>query len=116
MATIEELALAVLDGEQLTARALAQEILSQRGLSSMASPDPHLGERVAIMAAALAELLASYEGVTAPPWTGGWGAMPSVVDLLPATGERLRELLTDEAPEMLRRRNILAPRGFLRAV
>lgn len=116
MATIEQLAIAVLDGEQLKARAFAQEILNKGDLSSMPSPDAEAGDRVAIMAAALAELLASYEGVEAPPWTGRWGAMPSVVDLLPATSERLRELLTDQAPEALRRRHILAPRGFLHAV
>ncbi len=116
MSTIEQLALAVLEGEQLTARALAQEILSEGSLSSLIEPNAALDDRIAIMAAALAELLASYEGVEAPTWTSRWGAMPSMVDLLPATGERLRNLLTEQAPEALRRRNILAPRGFLRAV
>ena len=115
MGTIERLAEAVLTGEQLAARALAQQILRAGNLTAMPAPDP-ARRQVAIMAAGLAELLASYAGVPAPPWTSQWGPMPAPVDLLPATSERLRRLLAEGAPEPLRRRNILAPDGFLRAV
>ena len=116
MATIEQLANAVLNGDQLAARALAQEIVSAGRLTCLADPDPSVGDRVAIMAAALAELLAGYANVDPPTWTRRWGPMLETVDLLPATGERLRRAMTEEAPEPLKRRNILAPKGFLLAV
>ena len=116
MVSIDQLAVAVLNGDQLTARALAQQILDEGRLSSMPDPDPRLGERVAIMSAALAELLADYASLQPPEWTGQWGRMAVEVDLLPATGAPLRRLMTEEAPEPLKRRNILAPKGFLRAV
>ena len=69
-----------------------------------------------MMAAALAELLTEYADVPAPSWTSQWGKMPEEVDLLPATGPRLRRLLAQEAPAPLKTRNILAPKGLLRSV
>lgn len=115
MATLEQLAEAVLANEPLMARALAQE-LSRASISAMPRPASSLDERVQIMAAALAELLASYQGTQPPSWVADYGALNEPLDLLPARTERLRALLAASAPEPLRRRNILAPEGFLRAV
>jgi hypothetical protein len=115
MATLEQLAEAVLANEPLMARALAQE-LCRASISAMSRPASSADERVQIMAAALAELLAGYQGTQPPSWVSDYGALSEPLDLLPARTERLRALLAASAPEPLRRRNILAPEGFLRAV
>jgi len=116
MATIDQLAVAVLNGDQLRARGLALEITRAGDISSISEPDGNIDRRILILAAGLAELLAGYADSQAPAWTARWGALAERLDLLPATSERLRRLLGEEAPESLKRRNILAPAGFLRAV
>ncbi len=112
LATIEELALAVLAGDQLRARALAAEI----DPASVPEPSPVHGEKVAILAAALTELLALYAEVQPPIWTNFWGRWPETLDFIPARTKRLHDALAETTPEPLKRRNILAPDGFLRAV
>ena len=114
-ATIDQLAEAVLARDDLSARALAQELLRAR-ITDLPRPHPSRGDTVLIMAAALAELLAGYQHVAPPSWTPAVGAMPELLDLLPARREPLRSLLIERAPEPLRRRNILAAENFLRAV
>jgi hypothetical protein len=115
MATIEQLALTVLERNEIEARSLAQEILRTR-VSTIAAPNRAPNDVVLIMAAALAELLASYQGVAPPSWTAQVGAMPQPLDLLPARHPKLREELLRHVPEPLRRRDILAPEDFLHAV
>jgi hypothetical protein len=115
MATIEQLAEAVLARDDLSARALSQELV-RVPITGVPRPHPSHGERVLIMAAALAELLAGYQNVAPPSWALAVGAMPETFDLLPARREPLRSLLIERAPEPLRRRNILAAENFLRAI
>lgn len=115
MVTIDQLAEAVLVGDDLSARAIAQELARVR-ITDLPRPNLARGERVLIMAAALAELLAGYQQVAPPSWAPPVGAMPETLDLLPARREPLRSFLLERAPEPLRRRNILVAENFLRAV
>lgn len=115
MTTLERLAQAVLVRDELGARAIAQELVRAR-VTDLPRPHPSQGEAVLIMAAALAELLAGYQEVPPPSWAAAVGAMPEVFDLLPARSEPLHSILAAGTPEPLRRRNILAPENFLRAV
>jgi len=112
---VEAIAIAVIEGDALLARSLAQDWLGSDPIASE-EPEPLSHDvRVRAVAASLVELFAERLGQKAPVWTNSVGAMDEPFYLLKAarTMTRLRRLCEEESPEPLRRRLLYAPRGFL---
>lgn len=118
MAKIEDLAMAVLEYDNLLARTLVQEYY-----------DPHLAlahiekpvtedRDILVTSAALLELLSLRRGQTPPAWTAGVGPLLHSRYLLKAAAsmQRLRRMCETEAPEPLRKRGLFAPPNFLEFV
>jgi hypothetical protein len=115
MAQIERLAQAILAGDSLQARSLAQDFLQQSPcLADIGKPnttDPRLLATVA----ALLELFASRLDQPSPAWTATIGPVAEPLYLLKSAArmKRLRQLCETEAPEPLRRRQLYAPSNYL---
>ncbi len=116
MTLIEQLARAVLDRESLKARAISQEIMRSGTISHLKRPATSSNE-ILVVAAALAELLASYAEVEPPTWTSHIDRSTDTIYLCrPAKSAELLKIIKDSTPEPLRKRNLVAPEGFLKAV
>jgi hypothetical protein len=72
-------------------------------------------ERLLVMSASLAELLASRQKQAPPAWTNEIGALQEPFFLLQSTAEmkRLRILCGTQSPEPKRKRRLYAPPNFL---
>ena len=113
--TIEQIATAVLDDDNLSTRALVQAFLRSRPvLADIAVPKTD-NPVLLVVAAALLELFSLRTHQPAPGWTQQVGAVEQPLYLLKsaATMRRLRDLCHDAAPEPLRRRRLYAPPDYL---
>jgi len=115
MVQIEQIAEAILNGESLVARALAQKFLRSTprlaNIKAPAAADPS----VLAMSAALLELFALRTHQEAPVWTRDIGAVNEPIFLLQSarTMKYLRELCKAQSPEPLRKRGFYAPPNYL---
>lgn len=112
---LTDLVRALLSGDLLTARQWVADA-HRVGLRWDKCAFPvGLSGRDLVVAAALAELLASRDGATPPAWTETVAGSAEPVFLDPGLEEMPRTLAhaKAEAPEPLRKRNIFAPPGFL---
>lgn len=115
MATIDQIALAVLGNDSLLTRALVQEFLrSQPVLAEIPRPETNDPVLLAVMASLL-ELFSLRTQQSAPGWTRQVGAVEPPLYLLKSAAHmrRLRDLCQDAAPEPLRRRGLYAPPDYL---
>jgi hypothetical protein len=115
MVQIEQIAEAVLQGNSLAARSLAQDFLrEQPDLAQLSKPNVS-DERILAAAASLLELFAERRKQAPPTWTGEVGPLPESIFLLKAaaTMKRLRYLCESESPEPLRKRGFYAPPDYL---
>jgi hypothetical protein len=110
---IEQVALAALAGDALETRARWQDFVwsnqTLAGLPPPATTDPV----VASLSAALVELLAERRGEPPPPWAMRVEALPEPRLLVRAATAWKRERLAETSPGPLRKRNFLAPAGYL---
>jgi hypothetical protein len=115
MVRIEQLAEAVLKGDELAARSLVQDFFRENPhLADIPQPstnDPNL----LAASASLLELFANRSEQDAPTWTKNVGPLPEPIFLLKAaaTMKRLRALCETESPEPLRKRGFYAPPNYL---
>lgn len=115
MATLEQLAEAALNRDNLMLRSLAQDWLRDNPRLSEV-PRPRIGDsRVLAAAASLIELFAQRAQQNPPAWAREVGPLPEPVFLLEsaASMKRLRVLCETQAPEPLRKRGFYAPPNFL---
>jgi len=115
MTTIEQIAAAVLQDDNLETRSLVQDFLrSQPVLADIPQPDAD-NPTLLVVAAALLELFSLRTEQPAPEWTGRIGPMEQPLYLLKSAAHmrRLRDLCRDAAPEPLRRRRLYAPPNYL---
>ncbi len=115
MATIEQIAAAVLRDDNLETRSLVQDFLrSQPVLADVPPPDTD-DYTLLVVAAALLELFSLRTEQPAPEWTRRVGPVEQPLYLLKSAAHmrRLRELCRDAAPEPLRRRRLYAPPDYL---
>lgn len=115
MISLEDIALAALDGEALTLRSLVQDWLpAVTRFSDIPCPATH-DSAVLAVSAALAELFADRAGQLAPAWTSVVSGLPEAIFLVrsAATMKRLRRMCEEESPWPLRRRNLYAPADYL---
>jgi len=113
--TVEQLAKAALDLDNLLLRALTQEFLRQNPqLSEMNRPNTN-DARALAAAASLIELFALRSGQQPPAWTTEIGPLPEKMYLVNAAaiGSYTRRLCDTESPEPLCKRGFLAPPNFL---
>ncbi|MBV8544897.1 MAG: hypothetical protein JO088_09130 [Acidobacteria bacterium] len=106
---------AILSGDLLTARQWVAD--AQRAdvrWETLGRPSG-LDEREMMVAAGLAELLATRAGATPPQWTASIGSSDELVFLDPGLQDMPRTLAhaKAEGPEPFRRRNLIASRDFL---
>ena len=115
MVQIEELAEAVLQGDSLWTRSLAQDFLRENPQMSSVSQPKAGSEETKIIVAALLELFASRLQQEPPVWTKGVGALSEPIFLVKSatTMRRLRELCELESPIPLRKRGLYAPPNYL---
>jgi hypothetical protein len=112
---IETMAAAVLGRRALEARSLLQDVL-RSGLDVSAYPRPTvIDPRIVTMTAALVDLLAMREGVSAPAWTDTVGelAEPFFVSKAALASPSMRKRHQRMSPPALRRRNVYAAASFL---
>lgn len=115
MVQIEQLAEAVLKGEGVKARSLAQDFFrANPKLTDITQPTVN-DVRLLAAAASLLELFAIRLGQEAPVWTKSVDPLAEPVYLLKSavTMKRLRELCEKESPEPLRKRGFYAPPNYL---
>jgi hypothetical protein len=118
MATLEDIAGAVLNRDDLAARSLVQD-LERAGVDIAACPEPQTSNmRVRTMAAALVSLFAWRRGVPAPVWTKTAGCFPEpfYTSRYALTSATTRAGLERETPNVLRRFAVYASPDFLRQV
>ena len=115
MARLEDLAEAALAGDALRLRQLAQDWLRENPDLHACPPPRADNPQIAIVAAALVELLADRSKQHPPDWTAHIAGLPSPLYLLNAarTMPRLRATCEAESPPPLRKRNLFAPANFL---
>jgi len=115
MVTLEQLAEAALNRDNLRLRSLAQDWLRENPRLSDTprpnTPDP----RLLAVAASLIELFAQRGRQTPPTWAKEVGPLPEPIFLVEsaASMKRLRALCETQAPEPLRKRRLYAPPNFL---
>jgi hypothetical protein len=112
---LPDLVRAVLAGDLIVARQwVADAYRAGVNWECLDRPDG-LDDREMLVAAAMAELLASRRGATPPPWvfTIGSAAEPVVLDPGLETMPRSFAHAKREGPEPLRRRNLIALPDFL---
>lgn len=115
MGRIEELAMAVLERDELRARSIVQDI-HREGIDLARYPHPEgAKQHLLTMAAALLELLAERQGIRAPAWTQAAGAFAEPFYTLKSalTMPRLRARWEAESPAPLKQRNIYSLGQFL---
>lgn len=115
MTIIDQLAQALLDGDNLSARALIQDMLETHLIISQ-WPMPETGDpRLRAAAASITELCAARQGQTPPPWVEGIPPLTEPMHLLQSarTMKRLREYCEKNSPPALRKRGFYAPPNFL---
>jgi len=115
MVKVEDLAMAMLARDALTARSLLQDLL-RSGVDLAQYPDPEgVSSPVRTMTAAIVELLLSRRGCPAPAWTQRTDRLPEpfFTNALALRSARLRAQDERESPEPLRRRNIFAGANVL---
>lgn len=115
MATIEQIAAAILRDDSLATRALVQEFLrNQPVLADIPRPETD-NPILLVVAAALLELFSLRTQQPAPEWTQHVGAAEQPLYLLKSAAHmrRLRDLCLNAAPEPLRRRRLYAPPDYL---
>jgi hypothetical protein len=115
MATLEQLAQAALNRDNLMLRSLVQDWLRDNPRLSEVSR-PRTGDsRVLAAAASLIELFAQRARQNPPAWVKEVGPLSEPVFLLEsaASMKRLRVLCETQAPEPLRKRRLYAPPNFL---
>ena len=115
MVTIEQMAEAALEKDNLLLRSLAQDFLQGRPLLNQYPRQRVADQRLLAIAASLIELFATRLKQQPPAWTKEIGAVPEPIFLVKsaATMKRLRELCETQSPEPLRKRGLLAPPNFL---
>ena len=115
MVTLEQIAQAALDGDNLLLRALTQDFL--RGEPRLSEcPRPHTADlRLLAACASLVELFAARLGQVPPAWAAEVAPLAEPVFLVQAARymKRLRQLCETESPAPLRKRGFLAPPNFL---
>lgn len=111
---VEAIARAVVAGDALAARALAQDWLGTCPRFAAEPPPTSADARVRATAASLVELFAARSGQPAPGWAASIGPLDEPLYLLAAarTMPRLRRLGEQQAPDPLRRR-VYAPGDYL---
>lgn len=112
---LKEIAEAVLSGDTLKARALAQGFLKQHPrLDEVPSPATTRAE-VLVVAAALIEMFSQRLGQTSPSWTQAVGGLKQPRYLVHSAQhmKRLRELCEAESPLPLKARGLFAPPDYL---
>jgi hypothetical protein len=113
---LEDLVNAVMRGDLITAREwIADARRSNLQWEQIGRPE-RLNDRGLVVAAGLAELLAEREGTIAASWTEVIGGASEPLLLDPGLNEMPRSMqraMTD-APESLRKRNLIALPDFLR--
>ena len=115
MEPIEQLAEAALQRDSLRLRSLVQDLTrAKTNWSTLPCPKTN-DERLLVIAASLAELLATRQNQTPPAWTKEIGALKEPFYLLRSaeTMKRLRVLCETQAPEPMRKRHLYAPPNFL---
>jgi hypothetical protein len=115
MVRIEELAEAVLQGDSLRTRSLAQDFLRENEKLTEVAQPAAMNHEVMVISAALLELFASRLQQVPPDWTQDVGALPEPIFLVKAatTMRRLRQLCELESPMPLRKRGLYAPPNYL---
>lgn len=115
MDLIEQLAEAALQRDSLRLRSLVQD-MTRAHINWSAIPRPSTKDgRLLVMAASLAELLATRQNQVPPSWTKEIGALSEPFYLLRSaeTMKRLRVLCETQSPEPMRKRQLYAPPNFL---
>lgn len=112
---LHQLTQAVLCGDALQARVLAQEIYRHPSQLALATPPASTDPTMLALAAGLLELFAQRLNQPSPAWTQLVGALPEPLYLLKAahTMRRLRELCETQSPEPLRRHTLYASPNYL---
>jgi hypothetical protein len=115
MELIVELAEAAFQRDSLRLRSLVQDITRANVNWSVIPRPTTKDERLLVMSASLAELLASRQKQAPPAWTAEIGALQEPFFLLQSTAEmkRLRILCETQSPEPMRKRRLYAPPNFL---
>jgi hypothetical protein len=115
MVTIDELAHAVLDGDALLARSMAQDFVRSNPVLAEVKSPAVSDAQVLAAAAALLELFALRSNQPAPLWTSVVSGLENPMYLVKAalTMKRLRALCDAESPLPLRKRGFLAPPDYL---
>ena len=110
-----DLTLALLRGDDLTARQGVKDA-ARAGFSWSQAPAPDFkGPRGRAAYAAVVELLASRAGQAPPTWTGSVGDAPAPLFLVRAAkrSKALRSESRNSTPEPLKKRNVFALRDYL---
>ncbi len=115
MDLIEQLAEAALHRDSLRLRSLVQDIARTKINWNMISRPTSNDPRLLALSASLAELLASRQKQTPPPWTKEIGPLQEPFYLLQSAEKmkRLRLLCETQSPEPMRKRHLYAPPNFL---
>jgi hypothetical protein len=115
MDNLEALARAALERDSMATRSILQDILRNQTLTLVLQQPDSDDQRLMVMAAGLAELLALRQNQPPPAWTKNVGALKEPFYLLEAAQsmKRLRELCETQSPEPLRKRGLYAPPNFL---
>lgn len=118
MTSLEQIAAQILAKNPLEVRSLVQDYV-RRGapLWSERAPDSD-DPKIRVVAAAIAELIASHTTQQAPAWVDQIGRLPTPVYLVEAAAQspKMRARVERESPEPLRKRNVFAPPGYLEIV
>ena len=115
MVTLEQLAQAALDRDNLRLRGLAQDWLRENPRLSDTLRPHSRDARLLAAAASLIELFAQRQRQDPPAWVKEVGPLPEPFFLLESAArmKRLRALCETQAPEPLRKRRLYAPPNFL---
>lgn len=115
MEPIEQLARAALERDHLKLRSLVQDLTRSHTDYSILPRPATTDQRLLVVSAALAELLAQRNNQHPPAWTKEIGALKEPFFLLEsaATMKHLRTLCETQSPEPMRKRLLYAPPHFL---
>ena len=112
---VEAIAQAVVSGDALAARSLAQDWLAAAPRVAGEPPPSSADPRVRAVTAALAELFADRLGQLPPVWAAAIGPVDEPYFLVAAarTMTRFRRLCEEQSPPPLRRRRLFAPPEYM---
>lgn len=113
--TLDELAVALLEADNLRLRSLLQDALRENPDITTWPQPVSTDIRIRAAAASLAELCAERYSQPPPWWTERVESLPEPMFVVrsAATMKRLRRLCETESPLPLRKRGFYAPPGFL---